>query len=152
MSVTDTRDAEPVLVALSEDLDGGFVELFGAYRRLVFSVAVRVYWLVTILLNVWRNHTRAAARRPAAVESTGARRIIGYMNLIAIVLGILATLVVILTAILPVIGAIFAWIALVIGVVGVVFGLLSNRTNGRNICILACVLAALRLALGFGLV
>lgn len=106
MSVTETRDAEPVLVALSEDLDGGFVELFGAYRRLVFSVAVRVCgqqaeaedltaeaflrayralrgyeperilalqpraWLVTILLNVWRNHTRAAARRPATVDLT----------------------------------------------------------------------------------
>ncbi len=47
MSVTDACDAEPVLVApvlvtLSKDLDGGFVELFGAYRRLVFSVAVRV--------------------------------------------------------------------------------------------------------------
>ncbi len=106
MSVTDTRGADPVLVApllaaLSKDLDGGFVELFGAYRRLVFSIAVRVCgqwteaedltaeaflrayralrgypperilalqpraWLVTILLNVWRNHARAAARRPA---------------------------------------------------------------------------------------
>jgi RNA polymerase sigma-70 factor (ECF subfamily) len=107
MSITDTRDAEPLLVALSEDLDGGFVELFGAYRRLVFSVAVRVCgqraeaedltaeaflrayralrgyppertlalqpraWLVTILLNVWRNHTRAAARRPATVDLAG---------------------------------------------------------------------------------
>ncbi len=109
MSVTETHDAEPVLVApvvvtLSKDLDGGFVELFGAYRRLVFSVAVRgcgqwaeaedltaetflrAYralrgypperilalqpraWLVTILLNVWRNHARAAARRPALVD------------------------------------------------------------------------------------
>lgn len=27
-------------------------------------------WLVTILLNVWRNHTRATARRPAAVDLT----------------------------------------------------------------------------------
>lgn len=106
MSVTETRDAEPVLVALKEDLDGGFVELFGTYRRLVFSVAVRVCgqwaeaedltaeaflrayralrgyeperilalqprsWLVTILLNVWRNHTRAAARRPTTVDLT----------------------------------------------------------------------------------
>ena len=108
MSVTDTRDAEPLLVVLSENLDGGFVELFGAYRRLVFSVAVRVCgqraeaedltaeaflrayralrgyppqrilalqpraWLVTILLNVWRNHTRAAARRPATVDLASA--------------------------------------------------------------------------------
>lgn len=111
MSGTDTRDAEPVLVApilvtLSRDLDGGFVELFSAYRRLVFSVAVRVSgqwaeaedltaeaflrayralrgypperilalqpraWLVTILLNVWRNHTRGALRRPATVDLT----------------------------------------------------------------------------------
>ncbi|MGH3901313.1 MAG: RNA polymerase sigma factor, partial [Pseudonocardiaceae bacterium] len=42
MSVTKMRDAPSVLVRLTEDLDGGFVELFGAYRRLVFSVAVRV--------------------------------------------------------------------------------------------------------------
>ncbi len=103
------RDADPVLVApilvtLSKDLDGGFVELFSAYRRLVFSVAVRVcgHWaeaedltaeaflrayralrgyqperilalrprarLVTILLNVWRNHTRTVARRPATAN------------------------------------------------------------------------------------
>lgn len=74
------------------------------------------------------------------------------MNLIAIVLGIIAALTVVVTAIVPVIGAIFAWIALIIGVVGLIFGLLSKRTNGRNICILACVLAGLRLALGFGFV
>ncbi len=74
------------------------------------------------------------------------------MNLIAIILGILAALTVVLTAIVPVIGAIFAWIALIIGVVGLIFGLLSNRTTGRNICILACVLAGLRLVLGFAVV
>ena len=73
------------------------------------------------------------------------------MNLVGALLGILAILIVILTAILPVIGAIFAWLALVIGVMGLVFGLLSKRTNGRNISILACVLAALRLALGGGI-
>ena len=70
------------------------------------------------------------------------------MNLIAIVLGILAILIVLVTAILPVIGALFAWIALSIGVVGLVFGLLSKHTKGRNISILACVLAGLRLAVG----
>ncbi|MGH3935956.1 MAG: hypothetical protein ACRDS1_13425 [Pseudonocardiaceae bacterium] len=72
----------------------------------------------------------------------------GRMNVIAIILGILAIIVVLLTAILPVIGAIFAWLALIIGVIGLVFGLLSKNTMGRNISILACVLAALRLALG----
>jgi RNA polymerase sigma factor (sigma-70 family) len=91
---------EPVLAALADDLDTGFVELFGAYRRLVFSTALRVCgrwadaedltaetflrayralggygrdrigalrprpWLVTILLNLWRNQQRSAARHP----------------------------------------------------------------------------------------
>jgi hypothetical protein len=74
------------------------------------------------------------------------------MNLIAIVLGILAIITVIVTAILPVIGAIFAYLALAIGVIGLVFGLLSSDTKGRNISILACVLAVLRLTLGGGVI
>ena len=72
------------------------------------------------------------------------------MNLIAVILGIFAIIIVIVTAILPVIGAIFSWLALVIGVIGLVFGLLSHHTSGRNISILACVLAVLRLTLGGG--
>jgi hypothetical protein len=70
------------------------------------------------------------------------------MNVIAIVLGVFAIFIVLLTGILPVIGALFAWVALTIGAIGLIFGLLSKRTNGRNIAILACVLAALRLILG----
>jgi hypothetical protein len=70
------------------------------------------------------------------------------MNVIAIALGVFAIFIVLLTGILPVIGALFAWVALTIGVIGLIFGLLSKRTNGRNIAILACVLAALRLVLG----
>jgi hypothetical protein len=70
------------------------------------------------------------------------------MNVIAIALGVFAIFIVLLTGILPVIGALFAWVALTIGVIGLIFGLLSKRTNGRNIAILACVLAALRLILG----
>ncbi|HYZ36326.1 MAG TPA: hypothetical protein VE673_06330 [Pseudonocardiaceae bacterium] len=70
------------------------------------------------------------------------------MNVIAITLGVFAIFIVLLTGILPVIGALFAWVALTIGVIGLIFGLLSKRTNGRNIAILACVLAALRLVLG----
>lgn len=85
-------DAGPaVREALAGDLDQGFVELFGAYRQVVFSTALRLSggwaeaedlaaeaflrayralarydskriaelqprpWLITILLNVWRN-------------------------------------------------------------------------------------------------
>lgn len=82
------------------------------------------------------------------MEFTGGAAHNVIMNVISIILGIFAILVVLLTGILPVIGALFAWIALGIGVVGLIFGLLSNHTKGRNISILACVLAVLRLALG----
>lgn len=103
------------------------------------------------MLKVLGNY-RARRQAPAAVHSAGDTAHNRGMNLIAIVLGILAALVVIVTAIVPVIGAIFAWLALIVGVVGLIFGLLSNRTTGRNICILACVLAGLRLAVGIGFV
>jgi hypothetical protein len=72
----------------------------------------------------------------------------GTMNVVAAVLGVLAILIVLLTGIIPVIGAIFAWIALIIGVIGLIFGIISKHANGRNIAILACVLAVLRLVLG----
>lgn len=97
-TLLDTCD--PVLKALGDDLDAGFAELFGAYRGLVFSVALRLSgrwadaedltaeaflrayralcdydqdriaalqprgWLMTILMNLWRNGLRTAARRP----------------------------------------------------------------------------------------
>lgn len=88
------------------------------------------------------------AQHPAEVEfAEGAEHNDG-MNVIAIVFGVLAILIVLLTGIFPVIGAIFAWVALSIGVVGLVFGLLSRHTGGRNISIVACALAVSRLALG----
>jgi hypothetical protein len=96
---------------------------------------------------LWRNHTELPDT-PWQWNLRRARRIIEGMNLIAIVLGVLAILIVLVTAIVPIIGAIFAWIALIIGVIGLVFGILSKSTKGRNISILACVLAGLRLALG----
>ena len=88
------------MAALGDDLDAGFVQLFGAHRQVVFSTALRVCgrwadaedltaeaflrayralcgydreriaalqpraWLLTILLNVWRNSRRSAVRRP----------------------------------------------------------------------------------------
>jgi RNA polymerase sigma-70 factor (ECF subfamily) len=91
---------DPVVKALGDDLDAGFAELFGVYRGLVFSVALRLSgrwadaedltaeaflrayralcdydqdriaalqpraWLMTILMNLWRNGLRTAARRP----------------------------------------------------------------------------------------
>ena len=74
------------------------------------------------------------------------------MNAVAVTLGILAVIVIVIPAILPVVGAIFAWIGLGIGVFGLIFGLLSNRTNGRNICLVACGLALLRIIIFGGLI
>lgn len=98
--MTETEDCVPLTAALADDLDQGFVQLFGAYRDVVFSTALRVSghradaedltaeaflrayralagydreriaalqpraWLLTILLNLWRNGLRAAGRRP----------------------------------------------------------------------------------------
>ena len=73
------------------------------------------------------------------------------MNVVAIIFGILAIIVIVVPAILPVVGAVFAWIGGGVAVIGVVFGLLSDRTNGRNVSIFALVLAVLRLAIGGGI-
>lgn len=105
MTVIETEKPDAagrVLAALAADLDAGFAELYGAYRTVVFSTALRVSgrradaedltaeaflrayraltsydaariaglapraWLLTILLNVWRNDRRTTSRRPAA--------------------------------------------------------------------------------------
>jgi len=91
---------DPVVRALGDDLDAGFAELFGTYKGLVFTAALRLCgrwadaedytaeaflrayralcdydperiaalrpraWLMTILMNVWRNSRRTAARKP----------------------------------------------------------------------------------------
>ncbi|WP_052423080.1 RNA polymerase sigma factor [Nonomuraea candida] len=98
MSEFDCLD--PVRKALLDDLDEGFAELYGAYRGLVFSAALRLSgrwadaedltaeaflrayralagyerrriaelqpraWLMTILMNIWRNCARAKSRKP----------------------------------------------------------------------------------------
>ncbi|MEV0144742.1 MULTISPECIES: sigma-70 family RNA polymerase sigma factor [unclassified Nonomuraea] len=91
---------DPVQKALLDDLDAGFAELYGAYRDVVFSTALRLSgrwadaedltaetflrayralagydrervaalrtrpWLLTILMNIWRNCARAKSRKP----------------------------------------------------------------------------------------
>ncbi|SDI53231.1 RNA polymerase sigma factor [Nonomuraea jiangxiensis] len=98
MRETDCLD--PVRKALLDDLDEGFAELYGAYRGMVFSAALRLSgrwadaedltaeaflrayralagyerdrlaelqpraWLMTILMNLWRNQVRTSARKP----------------------------------------------------------------------------------------
>ncbi|MCA2224715.1 RNA polymerase sigma factor [Nonomuraea aurantiaca] len=98
--MSDIDCLDPVRKALLDDLDGGFAELFGAYRGVVFSTALRLSgrwadaedltaetflrayravagyereriaalqpraWLLTILLNIWRNCARTKSRKP----------------------------------------------------------------------------------------
>ena len=74
------------------------------------------------------------------------------MNLVSILFGIVAFLVVILTAIVPFLGALGAWIGLGIAAVGLVIGLLSPLDNGRNINLVAAGLAVLRIMIGGGFI
>jgi RNA polymerase sigma-70 factor (ECF subfamily) len=98
--VSDIDCLDPVRKALLDDLDEGFAELYGAYRGLVFSTALRLSgrwadaedltaeaflrayralagydadrvaalqpraWVMTILMNVWRNCARTKSRKP----------------------------------------------------------------------------------------
>lgn len=99
-NVRETDCPDPVRKALLDDLDEGFAELYGAYRGLVFSTALRLSgrwadaedltaeaflrayralagyerdriatlqpraWLMTILMNIWRNCARTRSRKP----------------------------------------------------------------------------------------
>lgn len=104
----DVDQDDRIRLALTEDVDAGFVVMFQTYQRLMFSTALRVSgrwadaedltadaflrayralrgysperlvtlrpraWLVTILLNGWRNRQRSAARHPTApLEAAG---------------------------------------------------------------------------------
>jgi RNA polymerase sigma factor (sigma-70 family) len=98
--VSEFDCVDPVRKALLDDLDEGFEQMYGAYRGLVFSTALRLSgrwadaedltaeaflrayralagyererlaalqpraWLMTILMNVWRNCARAKSRKP----------------------------------------------------------------------------------------
>lgn len=74
------------------------------------------------------------------------------MNLISIVIGIAAFLLLLVTLLLPVIGAIGAWISLLLGLAGLVVGLLATENNGRNVNLVVIVVAIARLMLGGGFI
>jgi RNA polymerase sigma-70 factor (ECF subfamily) len=98
--VRDIDCLDPVRKALLGDLDEGFAELYGTYRCVVFTTALRMSgrwadaedltaetflrayralagyahdriaalqpraWLLTILMNIWRNCVRTRSRKP----------------------------------------------------------------------------------------
>lgn len=71
------------------------------------------------------------------------------MNALSITIGIVALILAII-AFFPLIG-ILNWLVLPIAVIGLVFGLLAEKTSGRNINIVVIVLALFRLFLGGGI-
>jgi hypothetical protein len=71
------------------------------------------------------------------------------MNVLSTVIGIMA-LVIALVGFIPLLGWL-NWFVIPLGVVGLVVGLMSRQTSGRNINLVVLVLAAVRLALGGGI-
>jgi hypothetical protein len=71
------------------------------------------------------------------------------MNVVSTVIGIVA-LIIALIGFIPLLGWL-NWFAIPLAVVGLVVGLMSRATSGRNINLVVLVLAAVRLALGGGI-
>ena len=71
------------------------------------------------------------------------------MNVLSTIIGIVA-LIIALVGFIPLLGWL-NWFVIPLGVVGLVMGLMSHQTSGRNINLVVLVLAAVRLALGGGI-
>jgi hypothetical protein len=71
------------------------------------------------------------------------------MNVLSTIIGLMA-LIIALVGFIPLLGWL-NWFAIPLGVVGLVVGLMSRQTSGRNINLVVLVLAAVRLALGGGI-
>jgi len=71
------------------------------------------------------------------------------LNIASILIGLVA-LVLALPALLPFLGA-ANWLIIPIAVVGLALGAMSNRTSGRNLCIVVLAVCVLRLMLGGGI-
>jgi hypothetical protein len=70
-------------------------------------------------------------------------------NLISIVLGLIA-LVLVVVAFIPLLGW-ANWFILPIAIIGLALGAMSDRTSGRNLNIVVIVAGVLRLMLGGGI-
>jgi hypothetical protein len=71
------------------------------------------------------------------------------MNVLSTIIG-LAALIIALVGFIPLLGWL-NWFAIPLAVVGLVVGLMSRETTGRNINLVVLALAAIRLALGGGI-
>jgi hypothetical protein len=96
---------------------------------------------------------------PAHMSQIGARmlalrgkqgHLAGMFNILSILIGLFALLLMIPTVI-PLLGW-ANWFILPVAVVGLLFGLLSSRPSGRNLCLVVIALGAFRLFLGGGII
>jgi hypothetical protein len=71
------------------------------------------------------------------------------MNVLSTIIG-LGALIIALVGFIPLLGWL-NWFAIPLAVVGLVLGLMSRETSGRNINLVVLALAAVRLALGGGI-
>ena len=71
------------------------------------------------------------------------------LNILSLLIGLVALLLAI-PAFIPLLGW-ANWIVIPIAVIGLVFGILSSKTSGRNLCILVILIGAVRLSLGGGI-
>lgn len=71
-------------------------------------------------------------------------------NLISIILGLIA-LVLVVIAFIPLLGW-ANWIIIPIAVVGLALGAMSDKTSGRNLNIVVIVIGVIRLMLGGGII
>ena len=71
------------------------------------------------------------------------------MNVLSTIIGLVA-LIIALVGFIPLLGWL-NWFAIPLAVVGLVVGLMSRETTGRNINLVVLALAAIRLALGGGI-
>jgi len=71
------------------------------------------------------------------------------LNLLSLAIGLVALLLAI-PAFIPLLGW-ANWIVIPIALVGLVFGAMSSKTSGRNLCIIVILIGAVRLSLGGGI-
>jgi len=71
-------------------------------------------------------------------------------NLLAYIFGLIS-LIIVIPAQIPLLGW-GNWIALPLIVLGVIFGALSSKDGGRNLCLIVFLVAVVRLSLGGGFV
>ena len=72
------------------------------------------------------------------------------LNILSLAIGLVALLLAI-PAFIPLLGW-ANWIVIPIALVGLVFGVMSSKTSGRNLCIAVILIGAVRLSLGGGFI